>query len=159
MDLDKSFVRVAPRSIGTAAPLVQSFFKATGYRKVSEKPLAYRRGSLFGTWMSFTPSRWATRAAVDLRMVRPGQTEVIVKLHVNDTGQAVTDAERKYWDLEFAALEKAVVTGETDAASLEDSARAVASSGLRTVLVLVAGATSFFVVTYLLGYMVKRLIS
>ena len=157
MDLEKSFV--APRSIGTAAPLVQSFFKAAGYRKVSEKPLVYRRGSLYGTWMSFTPSRWATRAAVDLRMARPGQTEVIVKLHVNDSGQAVTDAERKYWDLEFAALEEAVVTGEADAASLEASARAVASSGLRTVLVLVAGATAFFVVTYLLGYLLKRLIS
>ena len=93
MDLEKSFI--APRSIGTAAPLVRRFLEAAGYRKVSEKPLVYRRGSLYGTWMSFTPSRWATRAAVDLRMVRPGQTAVIVRLHVNDTGQSVTDAERQ----------------------------------------------------------------
>jgi hypothetical protein len=157
MDFEKSFV--APKSLATTAPLVQGFFKAAGYRKVSEKPLVYRRGSLFGTWMSFTPSRWAARAAVDLRMARPGQTEVIVKLHVNDSGQAVTDEERKYWDLEFAALERSVTTGEVDARSLEDSGRAVASSGLRTVLILVAGATAFFVVTYLLGYVVKRLIA
>ena len=157
MDFEKSFV--APKSIAAAARLVQGFFKAAGYRKVSEKPLVYRRGSLYGTWMSFTPSRWATRAAVDLRMARPGQTEVIVRLHVNDTGQSVTDAERQYWDLEFAALEKAVVTGETDVPSLQDAGRAVASSGLRTVLFLVASATAFFVVTYLLGYVVKRLIA
>jgi hypothetical protein len=78
---------------------------------------------------------------------------------VNDSGQAVTDEERKYWDLEFAALERSVTTGEVDARSLEDSGRAVASSGLRTVLILVAGATAFFVVTYLLGYVVKRLIA
>lgn len=121
MNFERRFV--AARSTVRLVPLARDFLEQAGYRRVSDKPMVYRRGSRLGSWTSFTPSKWLARATVDMRLLAADRTEVTFNLSVNDHGQLVADDERRYWETEVDAFERAMATGEADNALLDKAER------------------------------------
>lgn len=156
MNLEKTFV--AEKSGVGIISLAKRFLEGAGYKRVSDKPIVYERGSLLGSWFSFRPSKWFARATVDMRLVGVGRTEVALKLYVNGSGQAVTPEEHVYWKSELDGFERAITTGEAAGPPLAEAAKSVASAGRRTLFYLIAGASILYVITHLLGFAARRLL-
>ena len=118
---------------------ITTYLTKSGYQLVSSQPgLAFRRGSLFGSVMSFSPRGWESAIMTNFSPSSEKTTQVTLVLQINTSGQWVTEKERKFWQAELDNLLRAISTGNTDMSPARDNAKAALAQNLAA-LVLVIG--------------------
>jgi hypothetical protein len=120
------------------------FLESVGYR--SADGAHYRRGSLRGNLISFTPRAWQVVVTLEVAPAGDG-CKVRAYFDVNTTGQTVLQAEVEFWQAEAAGLIEAVLTGRAHPDRSAAYAGRARRAGLRYALVLLAGALVMGVVT------------
>lgn len=102
-------------TVTTSVPLpaaqerIRNYFVAAGYRQETstEGMMRFRRGTPWGSFVSFTPAGWGVAAEINLHSA-DDQVEVVAIFDVNTTGQAVTGKERDFWAAELDGLATAL---------------------------------------------------
>ena len=91
-----------------------AYLEQAGYKQVSSQTsIIYRRGSIFGTWLSFSPKSWQVQATTQI-VSSEKTSDVSIKFDVNSTGQLITEKERNFWNTELDGLEVAIRSGNID---------------------------------------------
>lgn len=94
---------------------ITKVFEILGYKQVDSEPLwVFRRGSVIGSFTSFSPKGWQVEARLEISAGSDQVTLVGVVVDINTTSQLVTDKERAYWDNEMTEIEAAILTGKVD---------------------------------------------
>src|SRR5688572_2765808 len=99
------------RTISTSVSVSEAYGRAStylaqiGYRQAEGTPLpTFRRGSPFGSMISFTPKHW--EVTTTLQVASQGEASVVYAVfEVNTTGQIVTGKENAFWEAELDGLE------------------------------------------------------
>lgn len=117
------------RSAAHARSAARTYLLRLGYRSRAGTSDQYERGSLLGSFISFSPRGWRCLATVRVRPAGPDRSSVRLGLEVNTSGQMVTAPERDYWEAEADGFHAAITTGETRATELSATAEAIESGG------------------------------
>lgn len=92
-----------------------AYFTNAGYAQTpSQSGLAFQRGSVWGSLVSFSPKRWKVTATLDIVSQLGHSTHITATLDIDTTGQEVTESERAFWESEVNGLEQAIQTGHAD---------------------------------------------
>ena len=128
----------AKESEGTVRDHVTSYFEKAGYKRVNSQPLlTYRRGSMFGSLLSFSPKGWQVQATIQTAPCPDQTTNVTIKLDIRTTGQLVTGKERSFWDSEMDGLEKAINSGYLDLVPSANQAHSSLFQNITAYLVII----------------------
>jgi hypothetical protein len=116
---------------------IASYLEKLGYKRVnSESSLTYERGSVLGSFTSFSPKGWQVKANVEISTGSDQMTVASVNLDINTTGQLVTEKERLFWSNELDGLETAVRTDKVDVASASKAAQSSLAQNLMAAAVI-----------------------
>jgi hypothetical protein len=136
MKLEQSF------EITATAPEIESrvitFMKRNGYQQNFVSKMTFMRGSRFGSYLSFSPRKWQTRAIVAQNQIDQSRWYLTLTFEINDDGQLVTQHERGYWKAELDDFQRAIQTGETTAEALARQDRVLVSTGAKGYLIFLA---------------------
>ena len=133
MELQKGFM--VPASEATTVTRIKAYLEQAGYKRASDSPICYKRGSILGSFTSFSPRSWQAEVNITTQPRAENETEVSVCLKVNTTGQWVTEKERDFWDTEFNSLEVAIHSGQMDDGGAAQASRTAALTGLKAAAV------------------------
>jgi hypothetical protein len=121
---------------------IDVYLKNVGYKNISMQPdMVYERGSLLGTWMSFSPKGWHANASITLIESSDGEINVALNIDVNTSGQIVSAKERDYWNLELENFKKTVLTGSSNLTDVSGSEKETLKENL-----LIGGL--FFIIVF-----------
>lgn len=121
MKLERTFEAQVDEITGLAR--AKAFFQQSGYDSDASQPSpGYRRGSMLGSLLSFSPRHWKVNATVRFTPVSD-HNRVDVILDVNTTGQLITPWERSFWNSELERLETSIRTGQADVTTTANLAR------------------------------------
>lgn len=140
------------------------YLEMAGYKtSQSEGAVVFKRGSLFGSWTSFSPKKWKAIVKVHLLPVPNTGTKVVFFYNINITGQSVTQSEVDFWNVELAGLQKAVVSGDSVCGDGDVAARTAVKSnwqligtGLLLTLLVVGLLVPLFPLTRSVAFSVSR---
>ena len=131
MKLSRTFA--VNRTAANASSAARAYLQGIGYRPRAGAINLFERGSLLGSWTSFSPRKWRARIALHVESADPERAAVRLDVDVNTTGQMVTPQEREYWDFELDGLQSSVASGELRTAEIAGVAEEIASAGKRIV--------------------------
>jgi hypothetical protein len=124
-----------------------AYFQNAGYRVLtSDDCLVYKRGSILGSFISFTPKGWKVRAKVRTNPVLEGGTEARLFLDINTAGQLITERERIFWKTEFEGLILAIKTGSTIPKLSSEAASNSKSENVTTAAIIISLAVMLAVI-------------
>jgi len=114
-----------------------AYLRHMGYKQITGEPfLTFHRGSVLGSWISFTPKGWKAKATVQV-MSDDNQVKVAAVFEINTTGQLVTDKERAFWDAEVNGLEVALCSGEVNPVTGIEFARSALYQNIAAATVII----------------------
>ena len=136
MKIERTFTA----NIGEAIALERAvtYLRQSGYKQISSGPFfVFQRGSVWGSFTSFTPKGWRARATIQV-IPNGNQVKAVAVLEVNTIGQFVTDKERAFWDAEINNLEIAFRIGKVAPITGFEVARSALRQNIAAAVVLLS---------------------
>ena len=124
-----------PASRETVRARLVTYLEEAGYRRISDEPLRFERGSRRGTPFAFTPKNWHSVVALALEGSAE-LTAVKAAFDVDKTGQMVTAREALFWEKEIEGLESAGKGAASAPGKTDEASARIGAENLRLIKIL-----------------------